>query len=345
MSLLRGRKPLRIVHLFPELLNLYGDRGNIATLAQRARWRGLDVEICPMSASAAGTPIAADIIFIGGGPDHMQVGVATALAKMEGSLAIAISEGAALLAVCGGFQNLGDGYRSSLVGNLPGPGLFDAWTMATNGTPRLVGGVVVELESGSPIAVQGRASAAAAGFAGQEDTIVGFENHSGRTFLGHRVQALGRVGVGHGNNGVDGGEGVIALPGESGLAGLRVGTYLHGPLLPRNPHLADFILASVLTRHGMTELPALPDSAEWAAHAAFADRWHAAPNVFARSRASRSRPSPDRLQAIYSPLQAPPVALRPGRRLASGSSDGMRLRSATPRPALRPGPEDDTCGS
>ena len=287
MSLSQVRERLRIVHLFPELLNLYGDRGNIATLAQRARWRGLDVEICPINATSAGLSIAADIIFIGGGPDHMQVGVAHALTQMEGSLARAISDGAALLAVCGGFQNLGDVYRSLLAGNLPGPGLFDAWTEAPDGARRIVGGVVVELEPGSPIAALGRASAAAAGFAGQEDTIVGFENHSGRTFLGHRVRALGRVGRGHGNNGVDGSEGVIALPGEAGLAGLRVGTYLHGPLLPRNPHLADFILASVLARRGMTELAALSDDAEWAAHAAFADRWHPARRAFAPLLTSR----------------------------------------------------------
>ena len=120
MSLPLIRERLRIVHLFPELLNLYGDRGNIVTLAQRARRRGLDVEIRPIDATSGGAPIAADIIFIGGGPDHMQVGVAHALARMEGPLARAISDGAALLAVCGGFQNLGNGYSSSLAGNLPG---------------------------------------------------------------------------------------------------------------------------------------------------------------------------------------------------------------------------------
>ena len=264
---------IRIVHLFPELLNLYGDRGNIATLAQRARWRGFDVEIQPIDADANGARLAADIIFIGGGPDHMQVGVAQALARMEGSLARAISDGAALLAVCGGFQNLGYHYRSSLVGTLPGPGLFDASTEAPDTTRRMVGGVVVKIEADSPIASIGRVSAIAAGFAGQEETIVGFENHSGRTFLGERVRALGRVGRGHGNNGVDEGEGVIALPGEAGIAGLRIGTYLHGPLLPRNPHLADFILASVLGPRGIVDLPALSDASEWAAHAAFAGRW------------------------------------------------------------------------
>ena len=285
MSLSRVGERIRIAHLFPELLNLYGDRGNIAALAQRARWRAIDVEIHPIEATAADAPIQADIIFIGGGPDHMQVGVAHAIARLEGSIARAISDGAALLAVCGGFQNLGYAYRSLLAGNLVGPGLFDASTEAPTGAHRIVGGVVVALEAGSPIAAQGRASASAAGFAGQEQTIVGFENHGGRTFLGPRVHALGRVGRGHGNNGVDGSEGILALPGEAGLAGLRVGTYLHGPLLPRNPHLTDFILASVLARRGITELPELPDDAEWAAHAAFADRWFQAPSAIARLRA------------------------------------------------------------
>jgi lipid II isoglutaminyl synthase (glutamine-hydrolysing) len=292
VSVSPAHEPLRIVHVFPESLNLYGDRGNIATLAQRARWRGLDVEIHSIEVTAVAAPIAADIIFIGGGPDHMQVGVAEALARIGGSLARAIYDGAALLAVCGGFQNLGDTYRSSLAGDLSGPGLFDVWTEALDGADRLVGGVVVELEAGSPIAARGRMSAAAAGYAGQEQTIVGFENHSGRTFLGHRVHPLGRVARGHGNNGADEGEGVIALPGEAGLAGLRIGTYLHGPLLPRNPHLADFILGSVLARRGMTELPALPDDTEWAAHAAFAERWRSAGprGVFALGRGRRREP-------------------------------------------------------
>ena len=273
MSGVTDREPIRIVHLFPELLNLYGDRGNVATLANRARWRGFAVEIESIEAAAAGRPIRADIVFIGGGPDQLQVGVARALARMEGSLAKAVFDGAALLAVCGGYQNLGYQFRSPLVGSLAGPGLFDASTEAPDGTQRMVGGVIATLDEASPIAAIGRASAAAAGFAGHERTIVGFENHGGRTTLGPRVRALAQVEHGHGNNGVDGGEGLIAMPGEAGVAGLRIGTYLHGPLLPRNPHLADFILASVLQRRGVTRLADLPDGPEWASHAAFANRW------------------------------------------------------------------------
>ena len=314
-SVIRGR--IRIAHLFPDMLNLYGDRGNMATLAQRARWRGLDVDIRPIDQHAASAPIEADIIFIGGGPDHMQAGVAQALADMEGPLARAISDGAAVLAVCGGFQNLGHYYRSSVVGTLPGPGVFDAYSEAPDRNRRMVGGVVVKLDPGSPIAALGRASATAAGFAGEEQTIVGFENHSGRTFLGDRTRALGRAGPGHGNNGIDGGEGVIALPGEAGLAGLRIGTYLHGPLLPRNPHLADFILASVVAQRGMTHLPMLSDGAEWAAHAAFADRWRSAPGV-------------------RSAIGAMGADLRPrstANPIASYRSAGLGLRSTTWPPA------------
>ena len=280
------RGPIRIVHLFPDLLNLYGDRGNVVTLANRARWRGFDVEVESVEASAAGSAIRADIIFIGGGPDHMQIGVARTLARMESSLAQAVADGAALLAVCGGYQNLGYHYRSPKVGTLPGPGLFDAATEGSDTARRMVGGVVVTLPDASPIAAMGRASASAAGFAGQEATIVGFENHSGRTFLGERVRTLGTVGPGHGNNGIDGGEGVISLPGEAGLAGLRIGTYLHGPLLPRNPHLADFILLSVLAPRGIETLAPLSDDAEWVGHRAFADRW--GPSGGGRSRVRRA---------------------------------------------------------
>ncbi len=245
-----------------------------------------DVEVESVEASGTGTAIRADIIFIGGGPDHMQAGVARTLARMEGSLARAVADGAALLAVCGGYQNLGYHYRSPLVGTLPGPGLFDAATEAPDTARRMVGGVVVRLPEASPIAAMGRASASAAGFAGQEATIVGFENHSGRTFLGERVRTLGGVGPGHGNNGIDGGEGVMSLPGEAGIAGLRIGTYLHGPLLPRNPHLADFILLSALAPRGIATLAPLSDEAEWVGHRAFAARWGASADGRSKTRRS-----------------------------------------------------------
>lgn len=275
MSLPLTGERIVIAHLFADLLNLYGDRGNIATLVRRARWRGADVEIREVGADDGAALADADLIFIGGGQDSQQITAARGLDLLGGALVGAVGAGAALLAVCGGYQNLGHRYRSALVGDLAGPGLLDVSTEAPAGAPRHVGGVIVELAAGSPIAAMGRASAAAAGMAGAELLLVGFENHSGRTSLGATTQPLGRVVVGHGNNGQDAGEGMIAFPGEGGLAGLRIGTYLHGPLLPRNPHLADYLLANARPRNGPREMTALPDDAEWRAHAAFAARWRA----------------------------------------------------------------------
>jgi CobQ-like glutamine amidotransferase family enzyme len=266
-------------HLFADLLNLYGDRGNIATLVRRARWRGIDAEVRRIGADDAGLLEGVDLVFIGGGQDAQQVGVAAGLERLGPAVVEVVTAGAALLAVCGGYQNLGRSYRSDLVGDLRGPGLLDVTTDAPAGAPRNVGGVVIELVADSPIARAGQESAAAAGFAGAERRLVGFENHSGRTLLGPGAHPLGRVVVGHGNNDTDGAEGLLALPGEGGIAGLRIGTYLHGPLLPRNPHLADFLIATAIAHarcDGVTvPLDPLPDLAEWRAHAAFEARWQA----------------------------------------------------------------------
>ena len=263
---------LVVVHLFPELLNLYGDLGNVRVLVRRAQWRGFDVEVRSIGANDARAIGDADIVFIGGGQDKQQIAVAHALERLGPSLMETIAEGASLLAVCGGFQNLGHRYRSDLVGDLRGPGLLDVATWAGSNTSRLVGGVVMRLAQDSPITALGIASARAAGHANSAGLLVGFENHSGRTRLSPQARPLGRVVVGGGNEG-RGYEGIISMPGEGGLAGLRIGTYLHGPVLPRNPHLADFLILSAMKRRGITELSPLDDRAEWAAHAAFAAHW------------------------------------------------------------------------
>jgi lipid II isoglutaminyl synthase (glutamine-hydrolysing) len=276
-----------IAHLFPDALNLYGDRGNIDTLVRRAAWRGIDAEVRGIGADDADRLRGADVIFIGGGADQHQRAVADALIALSDPLRRAIDEGAALLAVCAGYQNLGHAFRSPLVGEIPGPGLLDVETEMPAGAERFVGGIAIEVDAGSPIAVadaEGRRR------------IVGFENHSGRTTLGPTMRPLGTVLIGRGNDGASGAEGAIALPGEGGQRGLRIGTYLHGPLLPRNPHLADFVLASGLGRGTPVSLAPLPDEPEWTAHGRFADDWTAIrPGVYRRSRIGRLR---DRTRAL-----------------------------------------------
>ena len=279
-----------IAHLFPDALNLYGDRGNIDTLVRRAGWRGIEAEVRGIGAGDAAALRGADVIFIGGGADQHQRAVAEALMDLADPLRRAIDEGAALLAVCAGYQNLGHAFRSPLVGEIRGPGLLDVETeMMIAGAERFVGGIVVELEGASPVA----------GAMAADPTrrrVVGFENHSGRTSVGPTMRPLGRVLIGRGNDGSSGFEGAVAMPGDGGLGGLRIGTYLHGPLLPRNPHLADLVLAMGLGRGHAAVLPPLPDDPEWLAHDRFAADWTAIrPGVTRRTSAGRLR---DRLGSL-----------------------------------------------
>jgi CobQ-like glutamine amidotransferase family enzyme len=285
------RMPDRVViaHLFPDALNLYGDRGNIDTLVRRAAWRGIEPEVRAIGAGDGDLLRDADVIFIGGGADQHQRAVADALMELADPLRRAIDGGAALLAVCAGYQNLGHAFRSPLVGEIRGPGLLDVETEVAAGAERLVGGIAIEVDEGSSMAAASPA----------RRRIVGFENHSGRTTIGPTMRPLGRVLIGRGNDGSSGFEGAIALPGEGGagaLGGLRIGTYLHGPLLPRNPQLADFVLASGLGRGIVLPLAPLPDDPEWLAHERFAADWTAIrPGVYRRSRIGRVR---DRLGAL-----------------------------------------------
>ncbi|MDN5346667.1 MAG: hypothetical protein PWP65_231 [Clostridia bacterium] len=226
---------LRICHLYPDLLNLYGDRGNILILAQRARWRGWEVEVDYRSLGERIDPFAYDLIFLGGGPDQEQ-GVVSEDLKIKGPLLLEAAEaGVAILSICGGYQLLGHFYRSARGEVFPGVGLFPVYTEA--GAKRLRGNIAVEL-----------------GFLPGGAPVVGFENHSGRTYL-EGGEPLGRVLYGYGNNGLDGTEGVRYRR--------ALGTYLHGPLLAKNPHLADYILKLALERrHGQVELEPLDDALE-----------------------------------------------------------------------------------
>lgn len=229
---------LRIVHLYPDLMSIYGDRGNVVALAQRALWRGIEVEVRSHTAGATLDPEWGDLYFFGGGQDQGQDAVGEDLRGANGDrLRQAIASGAAVLSICGGYQLLGHEYVPEAAPAIPGLGVLDVRTRA--GRRRYVGNLLVETDGG---------------------TLVGFENHSGKTYLGPAARPLGRVLVGGGNNGEDKTEGAVQ--------GKVIGCYLHGSLLPKNPQLADLLLQWALERrHGRVVLEPLDDSAERAAHA------------------------------------------------------------------------------
>jgi hypothetical protein len=229
---------LRVCALYPELMNIYADRGNIAVLRARCEWRGIGFELASSSLGETFQPADHDLLYIGGGQDRDQVAVAADMAATKrDALHAARDRGAVVLAVCGGYQLLGHSYQ---LGDeqLPGVGLVDLHTVREDG-PRLIGNCAIETDLGNG-----------------PQTIAGFENHGGRTYLGPHEQPLGRVLSGHGNNGKDGLEGVHSHN--------VIGTYLHGPLLPKNVWLADRLIELALG----VELSPLPDdSVENAAHA------------------------------------------------------------------------------
>ena len=228
---------LRVCSLYPDLMNIYADRGNIAVLRARCEWRGIGLQL---GASSMREPVDAeawDLFYMGGGQDRDQAAVAVDMVETKrDALHAAAARGAVVLAVCGGYQLLGHSYAMGDE-ELPGVGLVDLKTVREPG-PRLIGNCAIETD-----------------FDGGPRVIAGFENHGGRTYLGPDEQPLGRVLKGHGNNGKDGFEGV--------RKGNVIGTYLHGPLLPKNVWLADRLIELALG----IELEPLPDdSLEDAAH-------------------------------------------------------------------------------
>jgi CobQ-like glutamine amidotransferase family enzyme len=239
---------LRIAFLYPELMNIYGDRGNIIALSRRAQWRGVDVTVDNVTIGDAIDPGYYDFYFFGGGQDKQQIAVSQDLQGQKGeALKEAVEGGAVVLSVCGGYQLLGHYYRPFDSDDLPGIGLFDAHTDA--GNTRYIGNVLVDC------AIP------------EVGTIVAFENHSGCTFLGPGCSPLGKSIIGGGNNGADGTEGAIYKT--------AYGCYLHGSLLPKNPRFADHLLGQALERrHGAVELARLDDRLEQAAHVQALGRTH-----------------------------------------------------------------------
>jgi CobQ-like glutamine amidotransferase family enzyme len=235
---------LRLLALYPEQMNIYADRGNVIFLERRCRWRGLGFSYATAGIGEAFDPDEHDLIYVGGGQDRDQRMVAADLvATKRDAFAAAVAGGAAALAVCGGFQLLGAYYE--LGGErIEGLGIAPLHTVRDPG-PRLIGNVSIEADLGSGSRI-----------------LAGFENHGGRTHIDPGGKPLGRVLHGHGNNGRDGLEGIV-------LENL-VGTYLHGPLLPKNAWLADELIARAIGRREgrRPELEPLDDRIEDAAHAA-----------------------------------------------------------------------------
>jgi len=236
-----GNMKFTVGWLYPDLMNIYGDRGNILTLLRRAEWHGFEASVVELGRGAATQMGEVDVFFFGGGQDREQALIYDDLREFkQASLQQAVESGAQVLAVCGGYQLLGHYYQTGDGERYDGIGLIDVRTEA--GKKRFIGDVVVLS------AIDGLTPS----------TLVGFENHSGRTFLGPNARPLGKVLKGHGNNGSDHQEGCV----QGGV----IGTYMHGSLLPKNPHLADHLIAGALRRRGGGALSHLDDSAELAAH-------------------------------------------------------------------------------
>ncbi len=238
-----GAPELRLLALYPEQMNIYADRGNLLFLQRRAEWRGIPFRYAAVGPGDGFEPAEHDLIYIGGGQDRDQVLVAEDMLRTKrDAIASAVEDGAALLAVCGGYQLLGHRYELGDQ-SIPGLGIADLETVREPG-PRLIGNVSIEVELGE-----------------RPSVLAGFENHGGRTHLSPDAEPLGRVLHGHGNNDRDGYEGVKRLN--------LIGTYLHGPLLPKNAWLADRLIALAIERRtgNLPDLEPLDDELEANAHA------------------------------------------------------------------------------
>ena len=256
---------LNICHLYPDLMDTYGDKGNIIDLVKRCQWRGINVKITNISVgdslsdfSAKGGPaLGWDFYFFGGGQDRQQIIVGRDLLSKANYLKKAIENGCVLLSICGGYQLL-QKYFKTLDGKIiKGIGLFNAYTIGSH--DRMIQNLWIDLEENLvkeikeiyPTIDNGQLTT----------NLIGFENHSGKTYLDQAVQPLGKVIIGTGNNGEDQTEGAIYKN--------AFGCYLHGSLLPKNPHFADFLISKALERrYGKVKLEPLDDSIEWQAHQA-----------------------------------------------------------------------------
>jgi len=235
------KEPLVLGHLYPELLNLYGDRGNVTAIVRRCQWRGLPVVLRQVHLGEWADFRQFDLLFIGGGSDREMAACSADFLRRAENLGKAVEGGLVVLAVCGGYQLLGHYYQTAGGKTVTGLGILDFYTVA--GNRRLVGNAAADVRLG-----------------GVRVRLAGFENHLGRTYLG-RVEPLGKVVFGHGNNGLDGTEGARYKN--------VFCTYLHGPVLPKNPAFSDHLIELAAGRKGLAEtLGPLDDGLEHAARRA-----------------------------------------------------------------------------
>lgn len=252
---------LTIGWLYPELMSTYGDRGNIIVLQKRCQWRGINVAIKKLDIGYSEKELGScDFLFMGGAQDKQQKIVADDLWKKKKALSELIEDGTPGLYICGAHQFLGKYYKEADGTIIEGLGILDLYTENPGeNTPRLIGNIVIKLD--------------AKRYALNADTLVGFENHGGRTYLGKGVKPLGRVLKGFGNNGEDSNEGAVYKN--------SFGSYLHGPILPKNPHFADLLIKKALEKKYLPrqkagdspiDLSPLNDNLEWQAHKTIAKR-------------------------------------------------------------------------
>jgi lipid II isoglutaminyl synthase (glutamine-hydrolysing) len=241
---------LRVCALYPDLMNIYADRGNLMMLERRCAWRGIGFELSGAGLGEPVDPHAHDLLYMGGGQDRDQRLCAQDLLETKrDALHEAAAGGALVMGVCGGYQLLGNSY--ALEGErMQGVGLLDLHTVREPG-PRLIGNVAIEAQLDEAERAEG------AGGVHASRVLAGFENHGGRTYLGPGARPLGRVLKGHGNDGRSGMEGA--------MTGTVIGTYMHGPLLPKNAWFADWLIARALGLD-QAELMPLDDALERAAH-------------------------------------------------------------------------------
>lgn len=249
---------LNICHLYPDLMDTYGDKGNIITLVKRCQWRKINVNVTNISIDQSLSTSHFDFFFFGGGQDRAQEIVGKDLQKKSKDLKQAIDQGSVLLSICGGYQLLQNYFKTLDGTEIKGINLFDAHTIGS--TTRMIQNLLIDMNSNLQSETKKIYPLPTTNY-----QLIGFENHSGKTYLGSGLQPLGSVLKGGGNNGEDKTEGAVYKN--------AFGCYLHGSLLPKNPHFADYLISKALERrYGVIKLKPLDDSIEWQAHKSAARR-------------------------------------------------------------------------